>query len=105
MSMRILMVGDNLQQLAIDKEVLKERKFRVYICTDLDLVGELIDEIKPEVVFLNPSQPTDITNDLYHYLMDNIKKASLPIVYTLSEDDVYLVNSKRTSFKENRNVM
>lgn len=105
MSMRILMVGDDPRQLAVDTEVLKQRNFRVYTCTNHELINELIEEIKPEVVFVNPGQPTEASNTVYHQLMDNVRYARLPVVYTLSEDDVYLVNRKRTSFKENRNVM
>jgi len=98
------MVGNNAEYLAPDAEMLKERGFAVYTCSD-DIVSEMIDEVKPAVVFINPDNPGLSSTKVYHELLDNIHFASLPVIYTLSEDDVYLVNRRRTASRDKRNMI
>lgn len=104
MRIRILMVGNDPQYLAPDAEMLKERGFGVYTCND-NCVSEMIEEVKPAVVFINPDNPGLSSTKVYHDLLDNIQYASLPVIYTLSEDDVYLVNRKRTASRDKRNMI
>lgn len=104
MRIRILMVGNNAEYLTPDAEMLKDRGFAVYTC-DETCVNEMIDEVKPAVVFINPDNPGLVSTKVYHELLDNIHYASLPVIYTLSEDDVYLVNRKRTASRDKRNVI
>ena len=87
-----------------EAEMLKNRGFMVYTCEE-ENVDEAIAEIKPDVVFVNPHDPGLHSTKVYHQLLDNIKYASIPVIYTLSEDDVYLVNRKRTASREKRSVI
>lgn len=98
------MVGNNAEYLAPDAEMLRDRGFAVYTCSD-NIVSEMIEEIKPSVVFVNPDAPGLSSTKVYHELLDNIHYASLPVIYTLSEDDVYLVNRKRTASRDKRNMI
>lgn len=102
MALRILMTGDDMQILHIDGEMLRGRGFRVYICEHEDILNEMVHEVKPDLVFLNSPHPGKSTTDAYHLLLDNVRHACLPVVFTLLEDDVYLVNRKRTAVKERR---
>lgn len=105
MALRILMTGDDYNYLRYDAEMLRQRGFRVYFCDRKQILAEMIDEVKPDIVFINSKTPGKDSTDIYHNLIDNIVFASLPVIYTLSEDDVYLVNRKRTAIKERRYMM
>jgi hypothetical protein len=105
MNLRILMMGDDLSFMQADATLLRENGFRVHVCDNLSLMNELVEEVKPDVAFINPQSTNSITTDIYHNLLDNIVYACLPVIYTLSEDDVYLVNRKRTELKERRYII
>jgi len=105
MALRILMTGDDYNSLRYDAEMLRQRGFRVYFCDRKQILAEMIDEVKPDIVFINSKAPGKDSTDIYHKLIDNVVFASLPVIYTLSEDDVYLVNRKRTAIKERRYMM
>ncbi|HTM67393.1 MAG TPA: hypothetical protein VL093_13785 [Flavipsychrobacter sp.] len=105
MNLRILMMGDDLSFMQADATLLRENGFRVHVCDNLSLINELVEEVKPDIAFINPQLPTSSTTDVYHNLLDNIVYACLPVIYTLSEDDVYLVNRKRTELKERRYII
>jgi response regulator RpfG family c-di-GMP phosphodiesterase len=103
--LRILIIGNDLQLLRADGDVLTQRGMRVYICDKCQNAAEMVEEVKPDLVFVDPKKPDKITTDVYHSLLDNIRYASLPIIFTLSEDDVYLVNRKRTAMKDRRYII
>ncbi len=105
MNLRVLMIGDNKEYLATDALLLRERNLRVYTCDDATIASELVDEVKPDVIFINWQNPDKTSTDLYHNILDNIRFASVPVIYTLSEDDVYLVNRKRTAARNRRNLI
>lgn len=102
MNFRILMLGGDNEAMIPDVEYLRNRGFRVYTCAN-ELASAMIDEISPDVVFVNPNNPGLGSTKLYHELLDNIKYASIPLIYTLAEDEVYLINKKRTASKNKRN--
>ena len=102
MGLRILVIGDDLNHLKVDGEMLRSKGFRVYYCLNKDLVNEMLEETSPDIAFINSSTHTEDSADIYHSLLDNLQYVTLPVVYTLSEDDVYLVNRKRTAIKEQR---
>lgn len=102
--MRILMTGGSAEYLAAEARMLKDRGFLVYTCNEQN-IDDAIPEIKPDVVFIHPENPGLDSTRVYHELLDNIRYASVPVVYTLAEDDVYLVNRKRTASRERRNLI
>jgi hypothetical protein len=105
MGLRILMIGNDSNYLAADAVMLRERGLRVYVSEHTGIINELIDEVRPDLIFINWQLPDKESTDAYHSVLDNIKFASIPVIYTLSEDDVYLVNRKRTAIRERRNII
>lgn len=101
MRIRILIVGGK----SADAEMLRDRGFAIYTCNENTLDG-MVNEVKPDVIFINPDNPQDSGyTRLYNEVLDNVHYASYPIMYTLAEDDVYLVNKKRTASKDKRTVI
>ena len=104
MSLKILLVGDNEAYLHADKLYLRDRGLHVHTCEHAGIISELIDEIKPDVIFIDPHAPTESTTGIFHSFLDNRQYMHIPVIYTLAEDDVYLVNRKRTA-KGKRNII
>lgn len=104
MRIRVLMVNGEMHPTAPDAEMLKERGFAVYNCTDA-IATEVAKEIRPDVIFINPDNPGLGSTKVYHEILDDVAFASIPVIYTLSEDDVYLVNKKRTGSRDRRNII
>lgn len=104
MSIRILMVGNDAQHLLPEAEMLKQRGLQVYTSTE-GTVDEMVEEIKPDIVYFNPDAPGVSSTKVYHHMLDNIHFARIPVIYTLLEDDTYLVNRKRTMSKDKRSLI
>lgn len=105
MRLKVLLTGKDELQQQPDAELLSQRGFLVYRCGE-NMVNDMIDEIHPDVVIVNPIEEDNTTSSsLYEKLLNNIKYARLPLIYTLSEDDVYLVNRRRTAARGKRNFI
>lgn len=104
MRIRVLMINGPQHPTAADAEMLRERGFMVYNCTD-EIATEMVNEIWPDVIFVNPDNPGLGSTKVYHQILDDVTFASIPVIYTLSEDDVYLVNKKRTGSRDRRNII
>lgn len=104
MRLKVLLTGKDRYNHEPDAEMLKEKGFLVYRCEET-AVNDMIEEVHPDVVIINPLEDGQSCTSLYHKLLDSIKYARLPLIYTLAEDDVYLVNRKRTSPKSKRNFI
>ncbi len=94
MRLRVLLTGNDKFSQEPDAELLRERGFLVYRC-DERMVSDMIDEIGPDVLIINPTENQASAGNLYQRLLKSIKYAALPLIYTLSEDDTYIVNCKR----------
>lgn len=94
MRLRVLLTGNDKFSQEPDAELLRERGFLVYRC-DERMVSDMIDEIRPDVLIINPTENQASAGNLYQRLLKSIKYAALPLIYTLSEDDTYIVNCKR----------
>lgn len=105
MSLKILLISDDERAMQADKIYLKDRGLHVHACLHTEIINDLVAEVKPDVVFINPSLTDNQTTELYHYFLNDIRHLDIPIIYTLSEDDVYLVNRKRTAAKGKRNII
>lgn len=104
MRLKILLTGSDKYNHEPDAELLKEKGFLVYRCNET-AVKAMIEEVRPDVLIINPIDEKQSDACLYHRLLRNIKYAKLPLIYTVSEDDVYLVNRKRTIAREKRNFV
>ncbi|MBS1586882.1 MAG: hypothetical protein JSS82_15210 [Bacteroidetes bacterium] len=103
--LNILMISDNARHAEADIQMLKDRGMHVYTCLDYGIAAEVVNEVRPDVIFINPEQPGKEATELYHTLLDNVTFATIPVVYVLVEDDVYLVDRKRTASRERRNLI
>jgi len=103
--LNVLMISDNTRHIEADVQMLKDRAMHVYTCLDYSIAAELVGEVRPDIIFINPEQPGKEATELYHSLLDNITFAGIPVIYVLVEDDVYLVDRKRTASKERRNLI
>jgi DNA-binding NtrC family response regulator len=105
MRIKILLVGEDPLSLLTDGQLLKERGILVYTAFYLENMEELIREIKPDLVFFNPHKPSGQLTNVYNDFVNSIYFTHIPVVYTLSEDDVYLVTRKRTTSKDKRTII
>lgn len=107
MSLKILLIGDNEKAMLADKVYLKDRGLYVHSClyTNTEVVDDLVGEVKPDLIFINPAQSDSGTRHIYQEFLNDINLVAIPIVYTMAEDDVYLVNRKRTVAKPKRNII
>ena len=104
MEQRILMIGNDLPYMNTDRVLLQQTGSRVYTSDKKEAIDELMREIKPDVVFINWQKHGKDSSELYNYLLNNLLYATVPIVYTLYEDDTYMVNRSRTAMKEDRYI-
>ncbi|MBL7718230.1 MAG: hypothetical protein JNL72_05280 [Flavipsychrobacter sp.] len=105
MSLKILLIGDEERAMQVDKTYLVDRGLHVHTCLYTDIINDLVAETKPDVIFINPTRPGSITMDVYQHFINDINLLSMPIIYTMAEDDVYLVNRRRTVAKPKRNLI
>lgn len=104
MRLKVLLTGKDRFEHEPDAEMLRDRGFLVYRC-DESTVNDMIDEVHPDVLIINPTDEQQSSTSLYNRLLNSIRYARLPLIYTMSEDDVYLVNRKRTMSRGNRNFI
>lgn len=105
MRIKILLVGDDPIMLMTDGLLLRERGLMVYTAFNLENIAETINEVKPDLVFFNPHKSNNEMTAAYNEMVGSIYFTHLPVIFTLSEDDVYLVTRKRTTIKTKRNII
>lgn len=89
------MVTNGESESCPDAEVLKERGMLVYTCNDA-IAEDMVAELSPDVVLVNPDVPSAGITKAYHKLLRHFK---IPVVYTLAEDEQYLVNMRNKANK------
>lgn len=89
------MVTNSESESCPDAEVLKERGMLVYTCSDA-IAEDMVVELSPDVVLVNPNVPSAGITKAYHKLLRHFK---IPVVYTLAEDEQYLVNIRNKANK------
>lgn len=94
MRFKILLVTNRDKATAADAEMLRERGMLVYTC-DSSIATEMVGEIVPDVVLVNPNEPDASLTKSYHSLLQQKTDMNIPIIYTLAEDELYLINIKR----------
>lgn len=105
MRIKILLLGDDPVSLVSDGQLLKDRGMMVYTAFNLDNVNDLINEVKPDLVFFDPHKQSKEITEAYNNLVNGIYYTNIPVIYTLSDDDVYLVTRKRTESKDKRTII
>ena len=105
MRIKILVIGGNPVSIVSDCQLLRDRGLMVFTTFNIENINELAAEIKPDIIFFDVCKPTAATTEAYNKLLSNEAAIHIPVIYTLSEDDVYLVTRKRTAVKEKRNII
>jgi response regulator RpfG family c-di-GMP phosphodiesterase len=105
MRIKILLLGNDPLSLVADAQLLRERGIMVFSTFNLENVNELIAEVKPDLVFFDAHRSSAMITDVYNTMVNGIKFTNIPVIFTLSEDDVYLITRKRTDTKEKRTII
>lgn len=98
MRLKILMVVDKGDKIHPDAEMLKERGMLVYTCSDA-IAEDMVEELVPDVVLINPEVPNAGITKAYHKLLRNKFHLRMPVIYTLAEDEQYLINIRSRANK------
>ncbi|MES2704915.1 MAG: hypothetical protein V4649_19925 [Bacteroidota bacterium] len=105
MRIKILLLGEDPLSVLADSQLLRDRGMLVYTAFNLLNINDLINEIKPDIVFFDPHKSSNAITDAYNSLVNGIYHTGVPVIFTLSEDDVYLVTRKRTAPKDKRTII
>ena len=105
MRLKVLLLGDDPVAMNIDAQFLRERGVLVFSAFNLQNLNELISEVKPDLVFFDPRKSNNSINGAYNSLISNVEYNELPVIFTLSEDDIYLVTRKRLESKDKKSLM
>jgi response regulator RpfG family c-di-GMP phosphodiesterase len=105
MRIKILLLGDNPASLVADAQLLRERGMIVFSAFNLENIVELIAEIKPNLLFFDAHRSNPRITEAYNNLANGMYFSGIPVIFTLSEDDVYLVTRKRTEAKNKRTLI
>jgi len=105
MRIKILVIGGNPVSVVCDCQLLRDRGFMVFSAFNLENINELTAEIRPDVIFFDIQKQNTFTTDAYNKLISNIAFAHIPVIYTLTDDDMYLVTRKRTNVTEKRTMI
>ena len=100
MRIRVLLVSTDEANGKRDRKLLTNHGFQVFHCHS-DQVPERAGVIQPEIILINNGEVIG-ENNIYNTLSNNVLLARFPIVFILAENEVYLINRKRTAMKENR---
>jgi len=104
MRIKVLMVGDDPVFSIADARILKNKNVLVYNTYNVDNLDALVDEIRPNIIFINASCPDNYINT-YKGVINDDRYVAVPVIYTLAEDNVYLVNKPISSSKERRKII
>ena len=102
MRIKILLLGDDPVAMMADAQLLRERNMLVFTAFNLQNISELINEVKPDLIFFDASRSNAGITQAYNDIVNGIWFTNIPVVFTLSEDDVYLVSRKRSEEKNKR---
>ena len=105
MRLKILVFGNDPVSLVADCQLLHEKGLLVFTAFNMQNVNELVKEIKPDLVFFDAHKQTKDITDAYNEFVNGIEYTNIPVIYTLSDDDIYLITRKRTASKEKRDII
>jgi response regulator RpfG family c-di-GMP phosphodiesterase len=105
MRLKILLLGHDPVSMVADAQLLRERSMLVYTAYNLQNINELIGEVKPDVIFFDVHKSNNEITDAYNNMIKGTHFATIPVIFTLTEDDLYLVTRKRTDTKDKRSLI
>lgn len=104
MRFKILMTGGQAQSTAIEAEMLKDKGFMVYTCETRNACA-MIDEVYPDVVYINAEEGGINTSKLYKSIISKDINPAIPVILTLLEDDTYLLKKKHPVTHKLRHII
>lgn len=100
MRLKVLLISNDPPAAMADSQLLRERGLLVFTAFNPQNLAEHVEEIKPDVVFFDPQKINNELTDVYNLFVSDVKYAHIPVIFTLSEDDIYLVTRTRTKIKK-----
>ena len=91
--------------LIADSQLLREHGVMVFTAFNLQNLNELINEVKPDILFFDPRKASNLINEAYNNVINSAAFNNIPVIFTLTEDDLYLVTRKRADTKEKKNII
>lgn len=105
MRIKILIAGnDPIAQIA-DSQLLRDKGMLVFTTYNQTNILEIIEEIQPDLIWFNPLGQDNGLVETYNKVLSFNVAERIPVIYTLSEDDMYLVTRKRTLIKQKTNFI
>lgn len=89
-----MILADNPCNEIADIRLLKDNHFLVYTLYNTGNVDDTIKELQPNIILINGLSKHHLT-EAYTAILSNESCLDIPVVYTLDEDDVYLVSTNR----------
>ena len=105
MRLKVLVIGDNPASLVSDCQLLRDRGLLVFKAHNLNNLCELVNETKPDVVFFYIDNQCESATYAYNEFVNSIAFTHIPVIYTLSDDEVYLITRKRNAAEEKRTII
>ncbi len=103
MRIKVLLIGDDPASTVADAQLLRERGMLPFTAFNPENIDELVAEIKPDIIFFDPHKANNQITDAYNNFVSGFTHTNIPVIFTLSDDDMYLVTRKRTAPKNKRN--
>jgi DNA-binding response OmpR family regulator len=103
--MKILLLGDDPLLLMTDGQFLRDRGFHVHTAFNLDYLDTIIDEVQPDLVFFDTHEQNSRITDAYNQLVCAANFPNIPVIYTLEEDEVYLVTRRKKRLAQKKTAI
>ena len=98
------MVGNDPVALVADGQLLRDRAMLVHTTFNLENIPEIIIEVKPNIIFFDSTKKSNLITEAYNNIINSIYFKNIPVIFTLSENDMYLVTPKRTEMGERKKL-
>jgi putative two-component system response regulator len=82
----ILLVDDNMTNLTVGKEILKDR-YKVYPIPSANIMFDLLENVYPDMILLDIEMPDMNGYQAIEILKQNTKWADIPVIFLTSKTD------------------
>ena len=105
MRIKILLLGFDPYSIVADAQLLRDRGMLVYTAFNLQNINDLIGEVLPDIIFFDAHKSNNEITEAYNTMVNGEHVKTIPVIFTLSEDDLYLVTRKRSDAKDKRSLI
>jgi len=96
------MLGDNPVSMMADAQLLRQRGILAITAFNIGNINEMAGEVKPDIVFFDPHRQDNTITNAYNTFVSNPDFLRIPVIFTLADDDIYLVTRNRKKEAEPR---